>query len=344
MPTGIYPRTKEHIEKIAMCHRGKHLSEEVKKKISEQAISSGRNKGVNNPFYGKKHTLETMTKIALVKNLNPKNILKRAIENNIKIEPTKDWGYFIGIVLGDGWVNKKGYSIEVGSTVPEIVDAFRDVCKLLNLPFKYVARNCKVRPKNKRGITIRCTVVSKKINGFLRNYKKPDFHWEIPQMVIENEDMLTGFMQGIFDAEGGVYLYKKGMCTIELSSKHESNLKQVQKYLYKEYYISSSIIDSQTRTAAKLCINEYTNRNEFKEQIGFRLKRKQDKLDCMTRKRKIYSTKTYLYVLMLLDRGFSTKEIIKRAKVEKHIIYAWRDGKIPPYIKTDEALEDLYGH
>lgn len=319
MPTGVYPRTEKHmvlLRRLWEKNKGRALSLEARTRISEH------HKGMGNPFYGRRHTPESKAKMG-----NPPKV--------IKIEPTKDWGYFIGIVLGDGWINKHNYQITVGSTQPEIVDAFRDVCELLGVHYNYSAKVCKIRPKNPTGMNYRCIVSSKILHKFIAQYKKPDFHWEIPPMVLDNDDMLVGFLQGIYDAEGGVYLYKQGMGAIELSSKHASNLMPIQECLSNVFMVVSKINDSEKRTAAKLVINEYTNRVRFRELIGFRLERKQLKLENMPkRKRRLYSIRTYLYALMLLQNGFPTKEITKRAKIHRNTLYEWRDGAIPPNLRT----------
>lgn len=45
-------------------NRGKHLSEETKKKLSKSRIESGVAKGEKNPFYGKHHSEETKKKLS----------------------------------------------------------------------------------------------------------------------------------------------------------------------------------------------------------------------------------------------------------------------------------------
>lgn len=54
------PRSEETKEKLRISNLGKALSDEVKVKISKAL--KGRNKGANNPFYGKKHTEELKKK------------------------------------------------------------------------------------------------------------------------------------------------------------------------------------------------------------------------------------------------------------------------------------------
>ena len=46
----------ERIEQISRCHLGKRLSEETKEKIRVKFL------GKNNPFYGKKHSEESLRK------------------------------------------------------------------------------------------------------------------------------------------------------------------------------------------------------------------------------------------------------------------------------------------
>ncbi len=71
MPTGIYPKTKEHRAKLSAANKGKHPTEETRAKLSValkklwqdveyQARMSMAKKGEKNPFYGKHHTKETI--------------------------------------------------------------------------------------------------------------------------------------------------------------------------------------------------------------------------------------------------------------------------------------------
>jgi len=77
------PKSKEHVEKISIYHKGKKLSESTKQLMSiarkkewedgiRKATRTGmknseahkeKMRGSNNPFFGKKHTEETMLKI-----------------------------------------------------------------------------------------------------------------------------------------------------------------------------------------------------------------------------------------------------------------------------------------
>lgn len=59
---------KKHSEKTKRKMRGRKVSNETKKKLSE--IKSGKNCGKNNIFYGKKHSKETKRKMSM----NHKNV------------------------------------------------------------------------------------------------------------------------------------------------------------------------------------------------------------------------------------------------------------------------------
>jgi len=58
MPSGVYIRTEEHKRIISEASRGRHHSEETKRKISEALM------GDKNPFYGKHHSEETKKRLA----------------------------------------------------------------------------------------------------------------------------------------------------------------------------------------------------------------------------------------------------------------------------------------
>ncbi len=84
MPSGIYKRTREHKEKLrkpkseehkrklSEAHKGKILSKETRKKMSDSKI------GEKNSFYEKRHTLEAKEKIKI-----------KAIGRKISIETRK---------------------------------------------------------------------------------------------------------------------------------------------------------------------------------------------------------------------------------------------------------------
>ena len=55
MPSGVYKKTEEHGKKIGDANRGKHHTEEAKKKM----------RGRKSPFYGKHHTEEAKRKVSI---------------------------------------------------------------------------------------------------------------------------------------------------------------------------------------------------------------------------------------------------------------------------------------
>lgn len=58
--------TEETRKKLSEAHKGKIINEETRKKMSKS------NSGVNNGFYGKKHSLESRQKIS-ANNIHAKN-------------------------------------------------------------------------------------------------------------------------------------------------------------------------------------------------------------------------------------------------------------------------------
>ena len=58
MTSGVYIRTKSHRERISKIHKGKHLSDDTKRKISESMT------GEKHPLYGKRHSKETKIKMS----------------------------------------------------------------------------------------------------------------------------------------------------------------------------------------------------------------------------------------------------------------------------------------
>ncbi|HUC79068.1 MAG TPA: hypothetical protein VMQ58_02395, partial [Candidatus Saccharimonadales bacterium] len=87
--------------------------------------------GENSKNFGRKHTKESIEKMAVP-------------AFKVEISPTREWGYFIGVVLGDGCVTngtKGNYKIIVSSSRPEIVDLFYESANKLGLHCGYEIQN-----------------------------------------------------------------------------------------------------------------------------------------------------------------------------------------------------------
>jgi len=253
----------------------------------------------------------------------------RFVEREILIEPTKDWGYFCGLVLGDGTVYEaktKNYRIAIESTKKELVESFREVAKAIGLnPTNIHTRNkTRVFPNGSKREDIQYSscVSCKQVYKLLRSCKLPNYKFVIPKFVFENDEALSGFLQGFFDAEGGVLNDKKRNHTrIYAYSKHSSNLEQIKEALHK-IGIHSTIY--QQDHEAGVYIISHLDRMQFAKKVGFRLESKRAKLSNMSKPANVhYNKNTKEKVMLLKAKGKNYNEISKMLRVRKDIVKDW---------------------
>jgi len=195
------------------------------------------------------------------------------------LSPDADLGWLVGVILGDGYIwrmQSGGYVI--GMDTPEAAYA-RLFARTLKRRFpglwvrQYFRRRNRVLNGRKfveKAHSVRA--VSKFLYDFLRPHKRPDFHWTIPSSILKSRPCVRGFLQGIYDAEGGV---QKSGPLICLTSKHRRNLSPVRDLLL-GYGIESRFY--RDYTCYRLLISRKKNLFLFRDRIGFRLPRKQNLL------------------------------------------------------------------
>lgn len=212
----------------------------------------------------------------------------------VKIEPTREWGYFCGLVVGDGTVRheKRHYDTVVRSTKPEVVDVFAESARRLNLkpivyqagPYRRKLANGKVR----MDVNHIAVVQSKVVSGLLKRCKLGDYHFVVPNFARESRETICGFLQGFFDAEGGIERswgttyskgrpYKRTWYYIKASSKHKGNLLQIAELL-RLVGVESRIRLRRSTNSWELYIYDNLSKLRFTRLVGFRLQRKKGKL------------------------------------------------------------------
>lgn len=194
----------------------------------------------------------------------PPNAKSGGQVKKIEVKSTEEWGYFCGVVIGDGYLNSIHYVIEVGSTSSDtIVKCFKNSAKKLNLnPSKIYENNSKDKPK------CRCYVCSKILYNALRPYKQKDFHWSIPEFLTTKESQL-GFIGGLFDAEGHVAKYE-----LNMGSKHREGLEQVKELLLKFGFKYGKINIRKCSNSFRLEIFGLKNHKLFLDKIELKLKKR----------------------------------------------------------------------
>jgi len=195
------------------------------------------------------------------------------------LAPDADLGWLVGIILGDGYIwrmQSGGYVI--GLDTPEAFYAALFASTMAKrFPGLWVRQYFRRRNRFFRSgkfveevYSVRA--VSRFFYDFLRPHKQPDFHWTIPFSIRESHACIRGFLQGIYDAEGGVQTSGPRIC---LTSKHSQNLSPVEDLL-QEFGIESRLY--RDRNCSRLFIWRKKSMRLFGDEIGFRLPRKQQRL------------------------------------------------------------------
>lgn len=250
----------------------------------------------------------------------------------VSLRPTKEWGYFCGVVLGDGHVDNyiKSYRTMVGSTKPDIVDIFIESANRLNLkPIKYITKPHYIKAPNglsKWGRYYWGIIYSKNLYNALKPYKQKDYHWEIPKFLTTEESQL-GFIGGLFDAEGCV-----GERTLNISSKHKENLEPVKNLLLKFGFKFGKISLTKDKNYYKLNISGL-NIKLFYDLIELRLKK--EKLKCFLQKANWimwkYSKEDYEKVMKLREKtGWGRIKISKATGLSPSTVGRWINCGMKP--------------
>jgi len=199
---------------------------------------------------------------------------------NFSIIPSKDLGYFCGLVIGDGYLTcrNRNYRIGIESSNVQLINLFcltaKRICSLLH-PFTYKRKKLRKFPKGYtyNGITIVGGLDSKLLYQILKPYKLQDYYFKIPNF-LRTKESIVGFLQGIFDAEGSVDV-RKSNSHVSLTSKHKSNLLKIQRLLQHlgiEAKIYSDI------NSCTLYIQRKQSLKIFKRLVNFRLNYKKEAL------------------------------------------------------------------
>jgi len=185
----------------------------------------------------------------------------------VEISANKDWGYFFGLVLGDGSFcrNEKEdqYLISVKSTRKELRRVFSKVCEKILPNFSVSTWEW----KDLYGATLG----SKKLYEELDSLKEEN-SWRPPNFVDENDESLLGFLQGVWDAEGNV---DPSNPELSISSGSKRSLKILKE---KMEDVGIEVCDYCDDYFPRLRITKRDAISRFAEKVNFRIKRKAEKL------------------------------------------------------------------
>lgn len=186
----------------------------------------------------------------------------------------RDFGYLIGILYGDGYLNDEG--IHIFSKDREFVELFTNLIK------NYFGVECNIRkriqttklPNGQIALLIgyRSSFYSVRLKPYLENifgsFKSEE--WEIPmnKVLSFGKEFCYGLISGLFDSDGCYLLY--------FAAGNKKGINSLRSLLINLGFKPTNIMERPT--AYYISLTSYDERKKFYNKIGFRLKRKQNKL------------------------------------------------------------------
>jgi len=202
----------------------------------------------------------------------------------VNLNPSKELSYVLGVYYGDGsaWKSNKGFFIELQVKDRDFIDEF-------NRCISWVLNRKKIYPTYVKRELFKITTCSKLLYEFL---KKP---LEEHKIIIKN--FPAEFLRGFYDSEGCVVYRKqkwgKPRIDVDVCNTDLSLLNYIKDILACHFSIYPSkkvhivkakpmIVGGELRHFKKdvyhICISAQESVQKFYNQIGFSIKRKQEKL------------------------------------------------------------------
>jgi len=203
---------------------------------------------------------------------------------------TEDLLYVMGLVAGDGSVSKTeygGFSIKLHSASKELLETFGNVCKeQIGLDSYYYKHPEKIPYRN-----INSKIVGNIFQSFGIPFGKKSHKLKIAHELSKLPNKLVkAYLQGIFDTDGSSIRRKKeGASYVDLTSSSKDFvigiqilllrfgiISKIRKRKESVSYIRGRKVKSRIKYALE--VKGLDNLKKFKENIGFRLNRKSEKL------------------------------------------------------------------
>ena len=255
----------------------------------------------------------------------------------IFFKPTRELGYFCGLIIGDGniYARHGNYKTSIESTQKNIIMQFKKSARKLGLnPSKIYTRMKQRKFPNGTSSTDMCymsLVSSKVFYDIIAPYKNDDFKWKIPDFLKTTESKL-GFIAGITDAEGCI---SKGVAIqIVIASKHKENLEQVQQLLKKLGFVFGKICIKKRSNCCYLNIYGLGNIKLFLEKIDLKLK-KEKLIQAIKEKPNRRTKEEYLKVMKLRkENNWGGKKLSEKLNIPISTIEGWIYGRCKPWELT----------
>lgn len=196
---------------------------------------------------------------------------------DVSLEPTRNLGYFCGLVIGDGSLKyakkTRNYRIKVNSTKTELVRVFESSANKLGLKVHKWMTESETSFSSSKVTQYGACVDSKILYEKLKSYKLDNHKFDIPRFLSTNESE-KGFLSGYFDSEGGTSGKE-----VRADSKWKSNLEKVKRLLIKNG-ISATIYPRprENPTRYRIRIFRHKSIKRFAKLVNFRIERKRENL------------------------------------------------------------------
>ncbi len=242
---------------------------------------------------------------------------------------TTEKAYVLGTLCGDGWIST-GYRIGLNVCDKEFAEYFYFCLKeTYNIPPSFTLREKKSTVVKSCQPQYTVMLVSKLAALDLFSYAKSfkTFEWEIPSQIKEaSKDIQAAFIRGFADSEGCVKNRHRNR-EIMLASGNKIGLDQIRQILFKNFGIKSYICQMKSNVYL-LYISDYNSLNIFCNEIGFTIRRKQEKLESglIRYKRKgirKYSPGLKELALDMLQNGYNYQEIGKILNTSYANVHDW---------------------
>lgn len=202
-----------------------------------------------------------------------------SIRQKIDLTPTYQLGWACGAIMGDGsvWKNKSSKGIAFGSIEDEMIQRFYRYIQTILIGYKPNLYNGRITTKGNQEYRFHIACVN--FYEKLKPFKPEPCRWAIPSF-LTTEKSIKGFIAGVFDSDGCISKDHKYNGKIRLWSKYKEGLLQIKNILE----VNSMEPRIYRRRQGRYECYELTlirNRDLilFREKFGFKLFRKQEKLE-----------------------------------------------------------------
>jgi hypothetical protein len=217
----------------------------------------------------KKYSIQTRTHI---QSMN-KSSVKAKLRDKALTKPTTDYkkltpekAYVFGVLAGDGYINEKGFKLEIRNDTEFIEEFSRCIEIVYGIKYKSYYYNL----RDTYLLTAGSEIIAKDLleHGDFRT-----FTWRVPKEIRESDDrsIITPFLRGLYDSDGSINTYY-----LTLTVASQQGVIDTQQLLSKLGI--ESVIKYYRPKYPTLYLTRKPNLRLFKDLIGFTINRKMERL------------------------------------------------------------------